>query len=233
MATFVLVHGAWMGGEIWKPIARPLRAAGHEVYAPTLTGVGARSHLLRAGIDLDTHIADVVNLIKFYELRDIVLYGHSYGGMVVTGAADAVPDQIASLVYLDAFVPENGQSLGDLVAAGRRPAPTSDGIAVMPLPPAAFGLSPQKTAVYEAHVTPQPVATMTQKLALTGGIARIKRRVYIYANDPQPTGFTKFYERFRNDPAWEMHTLPCTHLVQLDMPDALIRILLGAAPPQS
>ena len=233
MGTFVLVHGAWIGGEIWQPIARPLRAAGHDVHAPTLTGVGARSHLLRAGIDLDTHITDILNVIKFEELSDIVLVGHSYGGMVVTGVVDAVPDKIVALVYLDAFVPENGQSLGDLVAAGRTPALTGDGIAVAPLPPAAFGLSPEKAAVYQAHVTPQPVATMNQKLALTGGIARIKRRVYIYANDPQPTGFTKFYERYRNDPAWEMHTLPCTHLVQLDMPDALIRILLGAAPRQS
>jgi pimeloyl-ACP methyl ester carboxylesterase len=228
MATFVLVHGAWSGGWTWRPNVRGLRQAGHEAYAPTLTGVGERSHLLRAGIDLDTHILDVLNVIKYEQLSDIVLCGHSYGGMVVTGVADAVPDKIATLVYLDAFVPENGQSLADLTAANRQP--PGDGIAIPPLPLSAFGVAPEKAALREALATPHPAACFTQKIKLTGGIAGIKKRSYIYANDPQPTSFTKFYERFRNDPAWEVHTLPCTHLVQLDMPDELTRLLIGAIP---
>jgi pimeloyl-ACP methyl ester carboxylesterase len=230
MATFVLVHGAWVGSEIWQPIARLLRADGHEVYAPTLTGVGERSHLLRAGIDLDTHIADVANLIKFQGLSDIVLCGHSYGGMVVTGVADAMPDKIASLVYLDAFVPEHGQALSDLAPRGRQP-PPADSISVPPLPPSAFGLSPEKAAIYLARATPQPAPTMTQPVRLAGGLARVARRTFIYCNDPQPTTFTQFYERYRHAPGWEMHTLPCTHLAQLDMPEALTRLLLAAAAP--
>lgn len=229
MANFVLVHGAWSGGFVWRPNAQALRRAGHEVFTPTLTGVGERAHLLRAGIDLDTHIADVLGVIKYEQLSDIVLCGHSYGGMVVTGVADAVPDKIASLVYLDAFVPENGQAMSDLVPAGRNP-PQSDGIAVQPLPASAFGASPEKAAQREALMSPHPAATLTQKIKLTGGLARIRKRTYIYANDPQPTSFTRFYERFRNDPVWEVHTLPCTHLVQLDLPDELTRLLLGAIP---
>jgi len=221
------VHGAWVAGWCWRPIARPLRAKGHEVYTPTLTGVGERSHLLRAGIDLDTHIKDILNVIKFEELSGIVLCGHSYGGMVVTGVADAVPDKIAALVYLDAFVPENGQALADLVPQGRQP--MGDGIAVPPLPPSAFGVSPEKAALWESRLTPHPAQCFTQPVKRTGGIGRIRRRHYIYANDPQPTSFTQFYEKFRNAPGWTVHTLPCTHLVQLDMPAELTQLLLDAA----
>ena len=129
MATYVLVHGAWSGGYTWQGIAKSLRRAGHEVYTPTLTGLGERSHLLREGIDLDTHIMDVRNLIRFEDFGDIVLVGHSYAGMVVTGVADAMPEKIATLVYLDAFVPENGQSLADFQSPGREAQP-SQGIAV-------------------------------------------------------------------------------------------------------
>jgi pimeloyl-ACP methyl ester carboxylesterase len=119
MANFVLVHGAWIGGWYWRPIAQKLRAAGHEAYAPTLTGLGERIHLMNPSINLDTHVTDVVNVIKEEGLSDVVLVGHSYGGMVVTGVADALPDKITSLVYLDAFVPKNGEALVNFAA--RRP----------------------------------------------------------------------------------------------------------------
>jgi pimeloyl-ACP methyl ester carboxylesterase len=225
MATYVLVHGAWSGGYTWQGIAKTLRRAGHEVYAPTLTGLGERSHLLRAGIDLDTHIADVRNLIRYEELSDIVLVGHSYAGAVVTGVADAAPEKIATLVYLDAFVPENGQSIADLQPPGReRPA---EGIAVPPLPLSAFGVAPEKGALYAERRRPHPVACFTQKIKLSGGIERVKNRVYIYLNDPQPTTFTQFYEKFRNAPGWRTYTMPCTHLVQLDMPDEFARLLMS------
>jgi len=108
MATFVLVHGSWAGSVVWRELAPRLRKAGHEVYAPTLTGIGARKHLLNREIDLDTHIQDVIGVIDDADLSDIVLVGNSYGGMVITGVADRVPEKVASLVYLDAFVPENG-----------------------------------------------------------------------------------------------------------------------------
>src|SRR5437867_3282753 len=120
MATFVLVHGASTGGWYWAPVRSLLRDAGHEVHTPTLTGLGERCHLLSRGIGLDTHIQDVVNALVYEDLRDVVLAGHSYSGMVVTGVADRVPERIAHLVYVDAFVPHHGESLLDLGGPGAR-----------------------------------------------------------------------------------------------------------------
>src|SRR5262245_7237499 len=111
MATYVLVHGGGHGGWCYQPVARLPAAEGHTVYAPTLTGVGERAHLLSAAVDLDMHIGDVVAVLHYEDLRDVVLVGHSYGGMVITGVADRVPDRIGDLVYLDAATPKNGESL--------------------------------------------------------------------------------------------------------------------------
>jgi pimeloyl-ACP methyl ester carboxylesterase len=155
MANFVLVHGAWIGGWCWRPNAQALRKAGHEVFTPTLTGLGERSHLMNPGINLDTHIADIVNVIKHEELSDVVLVGHSYGGMVVTGVADALADKIRSLVYLDAFVPESGQALVDLAPPEPKPQPASD-YALAPLPAAVFGAKPEVAAFVDARTSPHP-----------------------------------------------------------------------------
>jgi pimeloyl-ACP methyl ester carboxylesterase len=228
MANFVLVQGAWMGGWYWRSVAQRLHQKGHDVFAPTLTGLGERSHLLNAGITLDTHIADIVNVIKYEELSDVILVGHSYGGMVITGVADAMPDKIAALVYLDAFVPESGQALLNLVPPGGR-GPELNGDTVTPLPAAAFGASPQVAAYVDARTSPQPVGTFTQPLKLSGGIDRVKKKIYIYANAPAPTTFTQFYDKLKADPDWTVRTLPCTHLVQIDMPDELTALLLQAA----
>jgi pimeloyl-ACP methyl ester carboxylesterase len=113
MATFVLVHGTTAGGWVWKDVAVRLRAAGHTVLTPTLTGLGERVHLLTPDVGLDTHITDVVNVLLYEDLRDVVLVGHSHAGMVITGVAEQVPERIARLVYLDAIVPENGESSFD------------------------------------------------------------------------------------------------------------------------
>src|SRR5437762_3223128 len=115
MATFVLVHGAFAAGWNWQPIVPELEAAGHRVYWQSLTGLGERVHLAGPDVDLDTHIEDVVNLLRFEELEQVILVGHSYGGMVIRGVADRMPEQLAHLVYFDAFVPEDGQSVFDLV----------------------------------------------------------------------------------------------------------------------
>src|SRR5205809_2952479 len=115
MTSFVLIHGAWHGSWCWKRVRRLLQAQGHDVFTPTLTGVGERSHLLSRDVNLETHILDIVNLIRWEELSDIVLCGHSYGGCVISGVADRIPDRIRALVYLDAFVPENGENLGQHV----------------------------------------------------------------------------------------------------------------------
>jgi len=208
---------------------RPKAAqCGHEAYAPTLTGLGERIHLMSASINLDTHITDVVNVIKEERLSDVVLVGHSYGGMVVTGVADALPDKIASLVYLDAFVPKNGDALVNFVPPGSPPPAFASEYTLAPLPAAVFGASGEVAAAVDARTTPMPIACFTQALTLDGGIDRVKRKSYIYCNVPAPTTFTQFYERLKDDPEWIVHTLPCTHIVQMEMPDELTRLLLRA-----
>jgi pimeloyl-ACP methyl ester carboxylesterase len=232
MATFVLVHGAWSGGLIWRGIARALRRTGHEVYTPTLTGLGERRHLLNREIDLNTHIQDILGVIDYEDLSGLVLVGHSYGGMVVTGVADALPERVGSLVYLDAFVPENGQSLLSIVPAGMPRPPTAVGEdwLAAPISVEAFGEPSAEVREFAARKrTPQPTACFTQPVKLTGGIDRIRRRTYIYCNDPAPTAFTPFYESRKNKPGWIAHTLPCTHFAQMDMPEELTTLLLQAA----
>jgi pimeloyl-ACP methyl ester carboxylesterase len=115
VATIVLVHGGTSGGWVWKPIASKLRDEGHEVYTPTLTGLGERVHLLTREVGLDTQITDIVNMLTFEDLHGVILVGHSVAGMIITGIADQVPKRISRLVYLDAFLPENGESLMDLL----------------------------------------------------------------------------------------------------------------------
>jgi pimeloyl-ACP methyl ester carboxylesterase len=230
MATFVLVHGGWAGSVVGRLLAPRLRKAGHEVYAPTLTGIGAREHLLNREIDLDTHFQDVIGVIDDADLSDIVLVGHSYGGMVISGVADRVPEEVASLVYLDAFVPENGQSLFSLLPP-ERPLTTVPGVdwLVAPRTSASFGLNrPEVIALWEGKSAPQPLATFTQPLQLTGGIGRVKQKKYILATDP--ARLTQFYDKLKNDPGWTVHTLPCSHFIQLEMPDELTAILLNAIP---
>ena len=117
MTTFVLVHGGWHGGWCWNRVSKLLSAKQHTVVAPTLTGLGERSHLLSPEIDLETHVLDIVNVMKWQELRDVVLVGHSYGGMVISGVAERMERSIASLVMLDAMVPASGQSVNDLASS--------------------------------------------------------------------------------------------------------------------
>src|SRR5208282_3690881 len=151
MATFVLVHGSWAGSVVWRQLAPRLRKAGHEVYAPTLTSIGARRHLLSREIDLNTHIQDVIGVVEDEDLSDIVLVGNTYGGMVITGVADRVPEKVASLVYLDAFVPENRQSCLSLLPPGVPLAtvPGEDWL-VPPISSAVFGLKrPEVIALWE------------------------------------------------------------------------------------
>jgi pimeloyl-ACP methyl ester carboxylesterase len=230
MATFVLVHGSWAGSVVWRDLAPKLRKAGQDVYAPTLTGIGARKHLLSRQIDLNTHIQDVIGIIDDADLSDIVLVGNSYGGMVISGVADRVPEKVASVVYLDAFVPENGQSLLSLLPPNLRLAtlPGEDWL-VAPPPSAAFGLKrPEVIALWEGKSSPHPLVTLTQPLQLTGGISRVRRKMYILGTEP--ARFTQFYDKVKNKPGWTVHTLPCTTFMQLEMPDDLTAILLQAIP---
>lgn len=159
MTTFVLVHGGWVGAWCWSRVEKSLRAKQHDVVAPTLTGLGERSHLLNPDIGLETHILDVVNVMKWQELRDVVLVGHSYGGMVASGVAELMEKSIASIVMLDAFFPADGQSLVDLQPAAQREMITKaaqDGAtALSPWPAAMFNVNESDRAWVDAKVTPQ------------------------------------------------------------------------------
>jgi pimeloyl-ACP methyl ester carboxylesterase len=180
MATYVLVRGGGHGGWCYGPVAQILRSAGHEVHAPTLTGLGDRSHLLRPDIDLDTHIADVVGVLHYEDLRDVILVGHSYGGMVITGVADGAPDRVSHLVYLDAATPVDGQSLvdiaGPMMEAARAQGRVVDGVELVlfpgtePLPD--YGVTdPDDIAWMGERLTPHPWRCFEQPLRLTNEAA--------------------------------------------------------------
>ena len=115
MATFVLVHGGWDGGWAWRAVAQALRTAGHDVFTPTLTGSGERVHLASPDVGLPTYILDVSNVLRYEDLHDVIVVGSSYGGMVITGVAEAVPERLSQLIYLDGFVPQDGESVADLI----------------------------------------------------------------------------------------------------------------------
>jgi pimeloyl-ACP methyl ester carboxylesterase len=160
-ATFVLVHGAWHGGWCWARISPLLRAAGHDVVAPSLTGLGERSHLLKPEIDLSTHITDIVSVLQYEDLQNVVLVGHSYGGMVITGVAEAAPSQVAHLVYLDAFLPVDGKALADYAPVPPR---RDDGWRIPPPGSAPrFGVTEERDVAWmEARLGDQPLRTFTQ-----------------------------------------------------------------------
>jgi pimeloyl-ACP methyl ester carboxylesterase len=232
MATFVLVHGAWHGAWCWRRVARVLGGNGHEVFTPTLTGVAERSHLLSPTIDVDTHILDVVNEMKWQELSSVVLVGHSYGGMVISGVAEKMEKAIASLVMLDAFMPENGQGVLDIYPPPMREsvqAALRSGATTMPPRSAAlFKVNEKDSPWVDAQCTPQPIQTFVQKLTLTGARDRIAKKTYIraavYPNPYFDAGLAS--ARAKN---WHTYELPCGHDVMLDMPERLAEILQEAA----
>lgn len=231
MSTYVLVHGAWGGGWKFARVAERLRKRGHTVFTPTLTGAGERSHLLSGAINLSTHVTDVVNVIRYEDLSGVVLLGHSYGGMVITQVADKIPDRIAALVYLDAFVPEDGQSLFDLnIPANTQMFLTragGNGGLLIPPPPAKayFGVNDNDAARVDALAAPQPIGTMTEKVSLTGAYRGVKRNVYVHgAVLPRESPFKRFYEAAQAK-GWDAHALPCGHDIMLDLPDDLTEIL--------
>ena len=235
MSTFVLVHGAWHGSWCWKRVRKSLQAQGHDVFTPTLTGVGERSHLSARTVDLETHILDVVNLIKWEELSDIVLCGHSYGGCVITGVADRLPEKIRSLVYLDAFVPANNENLFQHLppeqASGMLEGvqAVGEGWLMPPIPAEVFNVNADDNDWVNSQVTMQSVETFQQRIQLTGGIDQVQNVTYIRATGfEEGSPFGPFLE-MAEARGWKTITLPCGHDVMLDQPETLTEILLNAA----
>ncbi len=231
MSTYVLVHGAWRGSWIWQRVRKELQARGHEVFTPTLTGVGERCHLLSPQVNLETHIADVINLIRWEELSDIVLCGHSYGGCVVTSVADRIPEKIRALVFVDAFVPENGQSLHDMLPPEARnqqlegARTLGEGWKTPPIPAQVFNVNSQDRDWVDRQSTPHPLASFQQPLCLTGAMNRIENIAFILATGWNPSPFPQFYDNAKVR-GWKALTMTSGHDVMLDQPRELTRELL-------
>jgi pimeloyl-ACP methyl ester carboxylesterase len=231
IGTYMLVHGAWHGGWCWAKVARLLRDAGHEVYTPTLTGLGERAHLARPEVDLETHIQDVVAALESEELRQVTLVGHSYGGMVITGVAARTTGRIGHLVYLDAFVPEAGKSMLDYVGARagamrEAAAAHGEGWKLPAFPPERFGVTSQRdTEWLNKHLVPQPLRTLEQPLPAAGG-DKLKR-TYIYCSKPATGTFDQFAERLRDDRKWTFHDVKTGHDAMVTAPGEIAKILMG------
>ncbi len=229
--NYVLVHGTNHGGWCWGRVADTLTGNGHRVYAPSLTGCGDRVHLLTADTSLDTHIADIVNIILWQELTDVILCGHSYGGWVVSGVVEQVPDRIRSIVYLDAFMPNDGQRGLDLQSPG-----SVEGVlrarerGELSRPPGnldRYRINQKDRPWVESMLTPQPIGVSLQPIKLTGARDRVPQKVFIRATEYDHPHFGSYYEKLSQHPDWQVFALACGHDVMIDMPDELSSILLG------
>jgi pimeloyl-ACP methyl ester carboxylesterase len=231
MATFVLVHGAWHGGWCWR-FLRPF-LKGHDVFAPSLTGLGERKHLARSDIDLDVHVADVVSILEMEDLRDVILVGHSYGGMVITGAADRAAARVRRLVYLDAFVPENGKCALDYVVPERAARMREEGErtgTVTPPPLSLWGLTrPEHIDFVKPREALHPYRTMAQPIRLRGFDLP---RTFVYCSSPATGSFDQFALRYRNDPAWQFFELETGHDAMILMPERVAEILQREPGPR-
>jgi pimeloyl-ACP methyl ester carboxylesterase len=237
MSTFVLVHGAWHGSWCWKRVRAALQRQGHEVFTPTLTGVGERSHQLDPDIDLETHTNDVLNLIRWEELDDVVLCGHSYAGCVVSGVVDRIPERIAHLVYLDAFVPETGQSLHDCLPGDQRAMQLDlvrqigDGWKVPPIPAEVFNVNAADRTWVDRQCTMQSLATFQQPVARSGKPFAAGQTTYVLATGWEGSPFPPFHGRAQAA-GWRSITLDGGHDLMLDKPAEVVQILLAAAARQ-
>jgi pimeloyl-ACP methyl ester carboxylesterase len=225
--TFLICHGAWSAGWAWKKMHPLMAAAGYRLLTPSYTGLGEREHLANPGIDLETHIADILNVIKYEDLRDIVLLGHSYGGMVATGVADRARERIAQLIYLDAFVPRSGQSLFDLNEPGRQPmrdrAQSGDGWRVPPNPTPPDTPQADLDWLTERRVD-MPIKCFEQGLKLSAEPAM--PRSYIYAKRITPADtFGPFAARAKSEPGWGCHEIDVSHSPNVTAPEALMGVL--------
>jgi pimeloyl-ACP methyl ester carboxylesterase len=233
--TVVLVSGAFCGGWIWRRVSDRLEQGGHKVFAQSLTGLADRSHLLSKDINLDTHIADVVNLINWESLENVCLVAWSYAGFVGSGALESIGDRVSSVVWLDAFIPADGQRVADFSAG-----PVRKGIQIAQehgeagvrgsahYPPSVVAERDREFA--ESKVTPHPLGTYLQPIKLSGALQKVAKKTYIrLPKFPQPA-FDKALADCKSDKAWATFELPDVgHMAMLDAPDRLSELILQAA----
>jgi len=230
-ATYVLVHGAWHGSWCWKRVRKPLQDAGHQVFTPTLTCLGERSHLNSSAVNLSTHIADVINLVRWEDLSNVILCGHSYGGLVISGVADKAPERIGELVYLDAFVPEDGKCLFELQSPEREQqmrlqAHTAGaGWKVPPIPAERFNVNLEDVAWVNAQCTAQSIASFEERIRLN----RVwHEATHILATGWDHSSFRTAHERAKTK-GWRTVTVASGHEVMLDSPAYVAGLLLDFA----
>jgi pimeloyl-ACP methyl ester carboxylesterase len=230
MAKFLVCHGAWSSAWAWKKMRPLLREAGHELHVPTYTGLGERSHLATPAIDLELHIRDVLQVLEYEDLSGLTLVAHSYGGMVGTGVVDRARDRFERMIYLDAVVPGDGQSMFDLLPERARDrmreaaAATGDGwkIPANPPPP---DTSPEDLQWVTPRRLPQPIGTFQQPLRLLTG-AEPPQRAYVYCTRIAPgDAFGPFAMLARNDPRWRYVEIDASHNPHVTAPQALARVL--------
>ena len=218
-ATFLIAHGAWTGAWSWRRVIDRLTERGHRVHAPTLSGLGERSHLAgAAAINLSTHVNDIVNEATWNDLDRLVLIGHSYGGFVIAGAAEQLRGRIESIVFLEAFIPRDGQSFSDLAPGEALPDP------LVPPPPSAQGdyRNDDDRKWVASKVTPQPTATFTERLRITGAYLQVPKKTFIQANQGVSAETAK---PLRRDSAWTVRDIDCGHDVPVDRPHELAQLL--------
>jgi pimeloyl-ACP methyl ester carboxylesterase len=236
MAIFVIVHGAWSGAHAWRWVRPLLRADGHDVFTPSLTGLGERAHLATPEVDLDTHVRDVVGTLECEDLRDVILVGHSYGGPVITGAADLVPSRIGHLVYLDAEVPQDGQAEIDLLSPDERSGYESsarvhgEGWRIPPpLPdPLPSGVDPNVHWVL-TRMVPQPLRTFTQPLRLTTDAVHVRRTYVLHTEGKEDSDLPDHVERIRASGDWDFVEFPAGHAAHVTAPRQLASLLASLA----
>lgn len=230
--TFVLVHGAWHGGWVWDELADALRAQGHTVTTPTLTGLGENAHALTNATTLEMHVDNIVAHINMWNLENVDLVGWSYGGMVTTGVLARIPDKIRSMIYLDAFVPENGKSLADYAgpAADQLFLPSKTADQPIPAIPAeAFGVQDASLVAFvNARTTPQPWRTFYDAAVAPATRPDIPYTYVVCRNNPA-SGFDAFYQQLRGQPNTQTHELPTSHHCMLTAKDDVLSILLKSA----
>ncbi len=234
MTTIVLVHGAWGGSYSFGKLRPMLFSQGHETFSPSLTGIGERSHLIHPGVGLNTHINDVVNTILYEDLNDILLLGFSYGGMVVTGALAQIADRVKHLVYLDAFVPENGDSVKSISGMGRERRQIDPHTSWL-LAPAPRQLdSEEDTQWMEARRSMQPLLSFTETVSLgqpleSGSFSRCYIKATADADEKDDSAFWRAARHARESAAWSYHEIMTNHMIPSNRPRELADILLAIA----
>lgn len=219
--VYVFVPGAWDGGWDYQKVDSILTSKGNHVYRPTLTGLGERVHLANKEINLTTHIDDIVNLLKYENLHNVILVGHSYGGMVISGVAEQAPDRIKQLIYLDAFVPENGESIQTIVGA------TWDKMVVPNIKDGFVGYPFGPTEPNPPNDVPQPLKTFTETIKIGNPLVLKIPTCYILMTKDGKGGFEESAKRARQR-KWKIITLEGGHYSMREQPEELVKILVTA-----